>query len=103
MMPRPWWRAMIGNRDVASCLHVTRVLQAYLDGHIDDVTARRVSRHLETCRRCGLEARTYTEIKKALHQHGQPPPAESLHRLEQFASTLIEHPPEEPIDTPSGA
>lgn len=102
--PRPWWRAMIGNRDVASCIHVARVLQAYLDGQVDEVTARRVSRHLEICRRCGLEAATYTEIKRALGHRTEPPPAESVNRLQEFASQLIEQPPDqESIDTPSGA
>jgi anti-sigma factor RsiW len=102
-MPRPWWRAIIGNRDVASCMHVARVLQAYLDGQVDEVTARRVSRHLDICRRCGLEAATYFEIKQALHRHAETPPAESVHRLQEFAAHLAEQPPEEAIDTPSGA
>lgn len=103
-MPRPWWRAVIGNSDVASCMHVARVLQAYLDGEVDEIAARRVSRHLDICRRCGLEATTYTEIKLALSHRAQPPPADSVNRLHAFASQLVEQPPrDEPIDTPSGA
>lgn len=102
-MPRPWWRAMIAGNDVASCMQVTRVLQAYLDGEVDEVTARRVSRHLEICRRCGLEATTYTEIKRALHRRAEAPPQPSVHRLQEFAADLARQPPAEPVDTASGA
>lgn len=87
-MPQPWWRAMIGTRDVASCRHVARVLQAYLDGEVDEVTARRVARHLEICQRCGLESATYTEIKRALSRQAEPLSAESVSRLQEFAARL---------------
>lgn len=87
-MPQPWWRAMIGTGDVASCRHVVRVLQAYLDGQVDDVTARRVARHLEICQRCGLESVTYTEIKRALSRKAEPLPVESVNRLREFAARL---------------
>lgn len=50
--------------DEAGCREMSRTLQAYLDGHVDEVTARRVARHLEACRRCGLEAEVYTRIKE---------------------------------------
>lgn len=45
-----------------NCMQVGRRLQRYLDGDIDDLTARRIMLHLEDCRRCGMEAATYTEI-----------------------------------------
>ena len=48
------------------CHQVAQVLQTYLDGEIDAVTAVRISRHLEACRRCGMELRAYHEIKQAL-------------------------------------
>ncbi|MGW0734812.1 zf-HC2 domain-containing protein [Streptomyces sp. NPDC002851] len=40
-------------------MRVTKVLQAYLDGETDELTARRVADHVEDCRRCGLEATVY--------------------------------------------
>jgi predicted anti-sigma-YlaC factor YlaD len=70
------------------CLHVTRVLQAYLDGVADEVTARRVAEHLEDCRRCGLEADTYTAIKTALARHEKTPHV-ALTRLHEFAEGLL--------------
>ena len=48
------------------CRQVAAVLQEYLDGEVDPVTAGKVHDHLEECRRCGLEARTYRAIKAAI-------------------------------------
>jgi len=48
------------------CMAVARVLQAYLDGEVDEGVARRVGAHLELCRRCGMKADTYRSIKEAL-------------------------------------
>jgi predicted anti-sigma-YlaC factor YlaD len=69
------------------CLRVTHVLQSYLDGVVDEVTARRIAAHLDDCRRCGLRADTYTEIKNALGRH-EPTPPPALTRLREFADTL---------------
>lgn len=90
-----WWLRMRGSREVASCLEVGRVLQSYLDGHVDELTARRVARHLELCRRCGLEAETYTEIKNALSRRGRvdlDPGA--VARLRDFGAQLLEQDPD---------
>ncbi len=89
-----WWLRMRGSREVASCLEVGRVLQSYLHGHVDELTARRVARHLELCRRCGLEAETFTEIKNALSRRGQvevDPGA--VARLREFGARLLEQDP----------
>lgn len=92
-MTRPtWWPGR--RRDVASCREVGRSLHRYLDGELDEVTARRLARHLEMCRRCGLEVRTYTEIKRALARSGQETvDADSLGRLQDFAERLMHGPP----------
>lgn len=82
--PRRLW----GTKEMASCMQVTRVLQSYLDGHTDEVTARRVSTHLDACRRCGLEASTYREIKAALSRQATPLDESSLERLRAFGSSL---------------
>jgi len=91
----PWWRAMVGTKDMASCRQVGRLLQSYLDGEVDDLTARRVARHLDLCRRCGLEASTYAEIKKALARRGTPVPGDAHERLLRFAEHLMDTPPDQ--------
>ena len=78
------------------CRQVAQVLQAYLDGEVDVATTRRVHDHLETCRRCGLEATTYRAIKDAIPmaasqgQHAASPvDPGALDRLRSFADDLL--------------
>lgn len=71
-----------------SCRKVGRVLQSYLDGAVDDLTARRVARHLEDCRRCGLEADTYLAIKVSLARREPRLPDDVLDRLRDFGRQL---------------
>jgi anti-sigma factor RsiW len=71
------------------------VLQSYLDGQVDEVTARRVARHLEVCRRCGLEVETYTRIKESLARRGGVDP-EAVERLRAFGAQLVESGPDDP-------
>ena len=78
-----------------SCRQTARVLQSYLDGETDEVTTRRVAAHLEDCRRCGLEAATYTEIKKALARRAAVPPG-AAERLRAFGDTLLTAPDDTP-------
>ena len=73
--------------DEASCREVSRALQAYLDGHVDEVTARRVARHLEACRRCGLEAEVYTGIKEALSRMERDVASLPVAHLRELAPT----------------
>jgi anti-sigma factor RsiW len=83
---------------MASCREVAHVLQAYLDGQVDEVTARRVAVHLDACRRCGFEARTYLELKAALARHADRLDDDAVTRLRTFGEQLLETPPaaEEP-------
>jgi anti-sigma factor RsiW len=74
-----------------ACMQVARVLQSYLDGETDEVTARRVAVHLEDCRRCGLEAATYREIKSALARL-EPPDPVAVQRLRGFGESLASGP-----------
>jgi anti-sigma factor RsiW len=87
-------RRIGGRRDVAGCLQTRKALQAYLDGEIDELAARRIRRHLDLCRRCGLEASTYTEIKNAVGRRATSVSPGALHRLHQFGEQLAagEHP-----------
>jgi anti-sigma factor (TIGR02949 family) len=83
------WRA----RGEASCAEVARVLQSYLDGQVDDLTAQRVHRHLEHCRRCGLEAETYEAIKDAIARRAARVDPATLERLRAFGERLAEEGP----------
>ncbi|MGH9247216.1 MAG: anti-sigma factor family protein [Acidimicrobiales bacterium] len=73
-----------------NCMQVGRRLQRYLDGEVDDLTARRIMRHLEDCRRCGMEAATYTEISASLARRGTDVPDDALARLRSFGERLID-------------
>ncbi|GAC1311864.1 MAG: hypothetical protein NVSMB12_00860 [Acidimicrobiales bacterium] len=77
-----------GSREDATCREVMRVLQSYLDGQTDEVTAQRVARHLEKCRRCGLEASVYLEIKISLARRALPVEAVTAARLRAFGERL---------------
>jgi anti-sigma factor RsiW len=79
--------------DMASCRQVGRVLQSYLDGYADEITRRRVERHLEACRRCGLEAHVYEDLKAALARRSAHVDRFAIERLRGFARGLIETPP----------
>lgn len=86
---RAWMRRRRAGQE-ATCAEVARILQSYLDGHVDDLTARRVRRHLERCRRCGLEAETYEAVKEALARRGHDVDAQSLERLRAFGQRLAD-------------
>lgn len=79
-------------RERARCMRVARVLQSYLDGEVEPPTARAVEEHLEECRRCGLEASTYTAIKVAIATCQDPASitvdADAVRRLTAFARRL---------------
>lgn len=94
-MRRRFWR-----RDAElSCREVGRVLQQLLDGAIDDLTAQRVRRHLDACRRCGLEAATYEAIKDALGRRADLDDV-ALRRLQAFGEQLAAG--EDPVEGAGG-
>ena len=84
MTPRRWWQ-----RRRLLCPEVGRVLQRYLDDELDEDLSRRVHEHLEGCRRCGLEAAAYEELKDALRRRAATLRPESAQRLRDFASSLV--------------
>lgn len=75
-------------RDMLECRRIKPFLQSYLDGHISPEEAVRVSAHLDACRRCGLAAKTFREIKAGLARLAEEPDQQSLHRLERFVDEL---------------
>lgn len=86
------WRR---SRPPRSCAEVAVVLQSYLDAEIDDLVARRVERHLEMCRRCGLEADIYRAIKDAVARRATPLDPGTVERLRLFGERLATEDPDE--------
>jgi len=76
--------------EMAGCFRTSRMLQRYLDGEADDLTAARVAEHLEECRRCGLQARTYQAIKQALRSGSHEVDDLALRRLRVFSRSLAD-------------
>ncbi len=70
------------------CAEVAGLLQIYLDDESDAVTARRVAEHLEDCRRCGLEAEVYHDIKASLARQAVPLSAGAVARLRDFGARV---------------
>lgn len=70
-----------------SCAQVGEVLQQYLDGELDPASTPLVEAHLELCRRCGLEASIYSDVKAALAHQGELP-QDALERLREFGERI---------------
>jgi len=83
------WRRRTADQRLLDCKQVARVLQAYLNGDLDELDTRRVTAHLEDCRRCGLEAATIREIKRALAGRYEPPP-DAVARLRAFCEDMLQ-------------
>lgn len=77
------------------------MLQAFLDEEVDERAAGRVAAHLEMCRRCGLEADVYREIKASLARSTSPVPEVALWRLRRFGEELGTRPSGHPQGTGS--
>lgn len=71
-----------------SCRDAAQALQSFLDQEVDGGTARRMVAHLETCRRCGLEAEVYRQIKASLARSAPPVPDLTRRRLRRFGEHL---------------
>ena len=82
---RNWLRR---RRDEMRCKEVARVLQTHIDGELDAETAAKVSSHLEACRRCGMEASTYRELKDSLTRLSEPVDPDAVERLRAFVDDL---------------
>ena len=75
-------------RGQLTCAEVAEVLQSYLDDELDDHTARKGHDHLEHCRRCGMEAHIYEELKAALQRGPDGLSEEPVRRLREFGERL---------------
>lgn len=75
-------------RDHRECRRVRPLLQRFVDGTLDGPQRREVVRHLEACRRCGLETATYAALVDRLQGIDQPRDADAIARLESFVDEL---------------
>ena len=93
-----WRRHAVADRPL-TCREVGKLLQRYLDGETDELVTAKVAEHLEDCRRCGLEAAIYREIKASLARRATVLPETTLARLRRFGQQLAtEVPPDAPAD-----
>lgn len=93
----PWrrHRHAVADRPL-TCREVGKLLQRYLDGDTDEHTTAKVAEHLEDCRRCGLEAEIYREIKASFARRAPTLPETTLARLRRFGEHLAtEGPPDD--------
>lgn len=82
-------------RDRIECMRVRPLLQAFLDGELDDAQRQRVAAHVEACRRCGLEASTYMSLKRRLSGFDEPLDPDAVARLTEFVDHLADEPDED--------
>lgn len=77
------------NRDL-SCEQIMEVLQGYLDGQVDENTARRVAAHLDKCELCGPEADLFVRIKDRLAHSQQAVDPEVLASLHSYGQRVAQ-------------
>ncbi len=87
-LPWPWRR---DEPEQLDCHEVARNLQQHLDDELDQATARQVAAHLDDCRRCGLEAETYRQLKQRLSRFSGQVEPQAVERLRAFVDELTDH------------
>lgn len=73
-----------------SCAQLAAALQTLLDEELPADEAAKAMGHLEGCRKCGLEAEAYQQIKSVLGGLREDPEATTLIRLRDYADSLTE-------------
>ncbi len=71
-----------------SCDEIMEVLQGYLDGEVDEETARKVASHLDNCDVCAPEAILYSKIKDSLAAKQLVVDADILAGLQTFGERV---------------
>lgn len=71
-----------------ACADALDALHEYLDGELAPGRLASIAPHLDTCRRCGLEAEAYRALKEAVRRAGNGVDAAVLDRLRTFARHL---------------
>jgi len=87
MISRRWFRRRKPDVD---CREVGRVLQSYLDHNVEPDFAGKIAAHLDECKKCGLEASTYSKIKDSLGATRPEVDTDAIERLRSFGSRLTD-------------
>lgn len=88
---KQWWRRSRRSQErPMDCHEVGALLQHFLDDELDERRAARIAAHLEDCRRCGLEAEAYEQIKVSLAGRRADVPLDALKRLREFGRHLAQ-------------
>ena len=74
----------------ARCREVKRVINAWVDGEVEEDFAQKIADHLEDCRRCGLAVDIYTRIKESLQSRPPEIDDEAVARLREFGRSLAD-------------
>jgi anti-sigma factor RsiW len=69
-------------------MEVRRVINGFVDGQVEEGFAAKIAEHLEDCRRCGLDAEVYANIKQSLQSKPPTIDDEAMDRLREFGSKL---------------
>lgn len=85
MISRNWFRR---RKPTVDCREVGRVLQSYLDDNVEPGFAGKIASHLDECKKCGLEADTFTRIKDALENKRPEIDNDAIERLQSFGNRL---------------
>ncbi len=75
-------------RDMWECRKVGTLLQSHLDGALSVEDARRVTAHLQACRRCGMNAETFKALSAAVAGLSTVVDPDALARLGRFLDEL---------------
>jgi ribosomal protein L13E len=68
------------------------MLQRFLDDELaGEHRIDALVRHLDDCKRCGLEVDTYRRIKQSLEDRRSEVPPESVARLREFGERLADN------------
>ncbi len=86
-------------RDRWECRKVGTLMQSHLDGALTAEDARRVSSHLEACRRCGMEAEAFQALSAAVARLSTQTDPDALARLGRLVAELDDA-PDPPQETP---
>jgi len=87
MISRGWFRR---RKPEVNCREVGRVLQSYLDDNVEPDFAGKIAAHLDECKKCGLEADTYRQIKDSLGDTRPDVDTDAIERLRSFGSRLTD-------------
>ncbi len=85
MISRSWTHR---SSSLARCREVRRVINAFVDGQVEEEFTAKIAEHLEDCRRCGLAAEVYANIKQSLQSTPPTVDHDAIERLREFGSDI---------------